>query len=84
MADIADDAYEIQEQELAFALSNRKPVGIQAKGACHYCDHALTGTALFCDADCSADWHQEQRLLLQAGKPSLIASRQLPAAPAYA
>ena len=76
MADFADDAYALQEQAIAFALSNRMPVGIQAKGACHYCDATLKGAALFCDADCSEDWHLEQKLLQQAGKPSLIAPRQ--------
>ena len=63
MADIADEAADLQAQEIALALSAPKPPSLPAIGRCHYCEAALAGTARFCDEDCAHDWEEEQRLL---------------------
>lgn len=59
MTDIYDQATdrEMADRELAIkaALQRIEAGKLQPRGTCHNCDEPLQPTALFCDADCSAD-----------------------------
>lgn len=62
MPDDADNAQLLIDEALARALAAKKPVTIQAKGACHWCDEPVTALKLYCSTDCRADWERDQRL----------------------
>lgn len=59
--DEADITSQRQEQELAFLLRARRPVQIQPKGACYFCDEPVSDKRLFCDSDCRDDWERRQK-----------------------
>ena len=65
MADIADLAYDFEQQHLAQALAAQRLRGavLQPVGSCHFCGNfeALEGR-LFCDRSCAADWEYEDAL----------------------
>lgn len=68
MADIIDKGNEVADLFLKAALANREKCGLTAAMRCHYCDEDLRAGMLFCDSECSADWHEEQRRKRIAGR----------------
>lgn len=61
MADIADNADEINELHLqeSLAAQKRRAIELKPKGICHYCDEGISSSAnnkLFCDTDCRDDY----------------------------
>lgn len=58
MADIGDRAQEIQEQELAARLAERKPEGPQATGYCLSCGEKTEAPRRWCDARCRDLWEK--------------------------
>ncbi len=67
-ADPLDHALDMQEQAVSYAIqsirnnSNRRE--LYPKGICHWCDEPFSGEPerLFCDEDCSGDYHKHKRL----------------------
>lgn len=64
--DIIDQGNEAAEIFRRSALSQRKPEGPVAKGACHNCDAPLEAGLRFCDPDCRTDWEKQQRAVVMA------------------
>ena len=65
-ADIAAELIERQKQAAIMACSQAPT--LVYKGSCWFCDEPLPKPQKFCDADCSADYEQEQAALKRAGK----------------
>ncbi|GLP95317.1 hypothetical protein [Paraferrimonas sedimenticola] len=55
MADVIDQANELQEMRIAHQIENRNNERLINTGRCHYCD-SLTGDRCFCDVDCRDDF----------------------------
>lgn len=63
MADPADEASELTEQELARQIAAaRKPQKTREFpcGDCWYCGEPVEGEKLFCDSTCSTDYEWEK------------------------
>lgn len=62
MADDADRAQRIHDEDLARRLAHRKDVpDIRPKGRCHFCDEPVEHPKLFCDQYCAEDLERERR-----------------------
>lgn len=62
MADDADRAQRIADEDLARRLVHRKVVpDIRPKGRCHFCHEPVESPKLFCDHFCSEDFERERR-----------------------
>jgi predicted nucleic acid-binding Zn ribbon protein len=61
MADEADRANDQAQQMLDIQLRQRKPVGPQPHGYCHYCgaEWVEVSERIFCDKECAADYEKE-------------------------
>lgn len=57
MTDQFDRATELEEKQREISLAYRKPI-LSSCGSCYNCGEHLSGTRLFCDADCLADWEK--------------------------
>lgn len=67
--DDADRADERISNVVAGALREaRREQGMKPTGFCLYCNEAVQPNYLFCCADCSADWHHEQKMKRIAGR----------------
>lgn len=67
-----DRAQEIEERDRALcvfaALHPPKTDHIEPVGRCHNCGEELPPGALFCDAECRADYEKRQRMKRITGK----------------
>lgn len=62
MADDADRAQRIADEDLARRLAHRKAVPeIRPKGRCHFCDEPVAHPKLYCDHFCAEDHDRERR-----------------------
>lgn len=61
MADIIDEANELEQLQINAALSSRKKESMTFIGRCHYCESALLN-GHFCDSDCRDDFEKERKL----------------------
>lgn len=73
MGDHLDRTQQDMDFHLSVALKNAKSAfanrELQVNGRCHNCDEYLEDPrGLFCDSDCSCDWHKEQAAKKRAGK----------------
>jgi hypothetical protein len=72
MADIADDASCLQEQELNFAFHSRTRATLPATGECHFCEEPVEGEKLFCDHHCAKDWERLQQAAARSGTAAAV------------
>lgn len=62
MADIIDQANDLNDQMLEIALRNAQQTPqIPAKGYCHNCLEEVPPQHLFCDVDCRDDYQKRTR-----------------------
>jgi len=64
MADIIDEANELEQLQITAALASRKKETMTFIGRCHYCDDPLLN-GHFCDKDCRDDFERELKLRAQ-------------------
>jgi len=72
MSDLADLAFDSEQQYLAQALASQRLRGavLRPAGSCHFCGNSETmGGRLFCDTSCAADWEYEDALRRKLGLP---------------
>lgn len=71
MADEVDQGNALAEHSLARAIaSHRDADRLPRVGFCHNCDEPVPIDGLFCDSDCSDDWHARQRAARRQGAAS--------------
>jgi RNA polymerase-binding transcription factor DksA len=70
MSDPADDANETSDFHLQTSINRSRQAAsspqmadrLPRTGLCHNCDEPIAVDALFCDDQCSADWHKRQSM----------------------
>jgi hypothetical protein len=68
-ADRADDRIEAYVTDgIANARRMLDKVRLSPCGNCHYCGEWVKAGVLFCNKDCTDDWHYEQTRLKAMGK----------------
>lgn len=68
MADPADEASDLIDQELARQIAAAKAQGKPVKppvGTCYFCGEKVGKGMIFCDADCRDDFDREERRRFQ-------------------
>jgi len=60
MADLADIASDITEQNIEIALQQRRHPEMAFTGACYYCEEAVPA-GCFCSAECREDYELIER-----------------------
>lgn len=65
MADLYDMASELEQRDRELAISSTlqriQATRLHPKGECHNCGEEVKEKALFCDADCGADYDRRMR-----------------------
>lgn len=68
MADIADLAEGMREENEKLSLRYRKPTGPIPSMDCSWCGRGMVSIRLFCDSDCSEDYEKNLKFTSMRGK----------------